>query len=100
MEETSMGCLNPNGIALIAAVMSYENIDDLEYHFHSLSCLLNRNAFEITPVEFVQLNHACHDYSMSKSNLLLENAIVETEAQRQQLIKRAKAKEYLNNEPV
>jgi hypothetical protein len=64
---------NPNGIAV---VMSYENIDDLEYHLHSLSCLLNRNAFEITPVEFVQLNHACHDYSMSESNLQLENVIV------------------------
>ena len=81
---------NPNGIA----VMSYNNIDDLEYHLHSLSCILNRNAFEITPVGFVQLNHTCHDYSMSESNLQLENAIVETEAQ--QLIKRAKAKEYIN----
>ena len=41
----------------------------------------------------MQLNHACHDYSMSscESNLKLENVIVETEAQ--QLIKRAKAKE-------
>ena len=58
------GMPNPNGIAV---VMSYENIDDLEYHLHSLSCLSNRNAFEITPVEFVQLNHACHDYSMSES---------------------------------
>ncbi len=85
------GMPNPNGIAV---VMSYENIDDLEYNLHSLSCLLNRNAFEITPVEFVQLNHACHDYSMSESNLQFENVIVETEAQ--QLIKRAKAKEYLN----
>ncbi len=58
-----------------------------------MSWFLNRNAFEITPVEFVQLNHACHDYSMSscESNLKLENVIVETEAQ--QLIKRAKAKE-------
>ena len=69
MAETSM----PNPV-----VMSYENIDDLEYHLHSLSCLLNRNAFEITPVEFVQLNHACHDHSMSESNLQLENVIVET----------------------
>ena len=85
------GMPNPNGIAV---VMSYENINDLEYNLHSLSCLLNRNAFEITPVEFVQLNHACHDYSMSESNLQFENVIVETEAQ--QLIKRAKAKEYLN----
>ena len=42
----------------------------------------------------MQLNHACPDYSMSKSNLQLENVIVETKVQ--QLIKRAKAKEYLN----
>ena len=74
--------------------MSYENIDDLEYHLHSFSCVLNRNAFEITPVEFVQLNHACHDCSMSESNLHFKNLIAETEAQQQ--IKRAKAKEYLN----
>ena len=85
------GMPNPNGIAV---VMSYENIDDLEYHLHSFSGVLNRNAFEITPVEFVQLNHACHDCSMSESNLHFKNLIAETEAQQQ--IKRAKAKEYLN----
>ena len=73
-------------------VVYYENINDLEYHLHYLSCLLNINAFEITPVEFVQLNHASHDYSMS--NLQLENIIVEMEAE--QLITRAKAKEYVN----
>jgi hypothetical protein len=39
---------------------------------------------------------ACHDYSMSESNLQLENVVVETEAQ--QVIKSAKAKEYLNND--
>ena len=37
----------------------------------------------------LQLNHACHDCSMSESNLQLENAMAEAEAQ--QLIKRAKA---------
>ena len=79
------GMPNPNGIAV---VMSYENIDDLRYHLHYLSCVLNRNAFEITPVDFVQLNHASHDYSMSESNLHLKNLIAETEAQQQ--IKRTK----------
>ena len=85
------GVPDPNGTAV---VMCYENIDDLEYHLLSLSCLLNQNAFEITPVEFVQFNLSCNDYSMSESNLHFKNVIVEAEAQQQ--IKRAKAKEYLN----
>ena len=52
------GMPDPNGTAV---VMCYENIDDLEYHLLSLSCLLNQNAFEITPVEFVQFNVSCND---------------------------------------
>ncbi len=39
MAEMKHGMPNPNG--RLAVVMSYENIDDLEYHLHSLSCLLN-----------------------------------------------------------
>ena len=61
--------------------MCYVNIDDLEYHFLSLSCLLNQNAFVITPVEFVLFNDACSDYSMSESNLHFENVIVQADAQ-------------------
>ena len=85
------GMPDPNGTAV---VMCYENIDDLEYHLVSLSCLLNQNAFEITPVEFVPFDHACNDYSMSESNLHFNNLVMQAEAQQQ--IKKAKAKEYLN----